>query len=248
MLEQLNRLPQVTKNLLIINVLMFFITYLFGNQGINLVETLGAHYINSPLFEPYQVVSHFFMHGGFFHIFMNMFGLVMFGSLLERMWGPKRFFILYVASAIGAFALYNVMGYYEIMRLKEQILASGVDVNDIDKLLKMGQYNQGLYNSNAYVREYITLSYMPMVGASGAVFGLLAAFAYLFPNTQMYILFIPFPIRAKYLVGGYVLYETIAGLNSGLGGGIAHLAHVGGAIVGFILVKVWNKYNKKDFY
>lgn len=248
MLEQLNRLPQVTKNILLLNVLLFFITFLFQAKGIDLIPILGTHYINSPFFEPYQIVTHFFMHGGFMHILMNMFVLVIFGPILEKMWGAKRFFILYVVSAFGAYALYNIIGFYEIMKLKEVIEANGEYIQDVDKFLKATNdpiiFNQFM----SPYREYALLSYTPMVGASGAVFGVMAAFAYLFPNTPMFIMFIPFPIKAKYLIGGYFAYEVYNSFTAGFGGGVAHLAHVGGAIVGFILVLVWNKYNRKDFY
>ena len=120
MFSFLNTIPQVTKNILILNVLFFIATLVFESKGISLVNTLGAHYINSPRFEPYQVITHFFMHAGIWHLFMNMYLFVILGSYLERLWGEKRFFIFYVASAMGAFILYNSIGMYELMQVKKQ--------------------------------------------------------------------------------------------------------------------------------
>lgn len=247
MFQFLNNVPPVTKNLLLINVLMYVITLIFANQ-IDLISLLGAHYINSPLFQPYQVVTYFFMHSTSpFHILFNMFALVMFGSLLERMWGPKRFFIFYVASALGAFVLYNVIGFYDIMQLKKQIVMAGFDLDMInDEIRSMKSMGEIIKFPYPLLQQYAYESFMPMVGASGAVFGIMAGFAYLFPNTEMMLMFLPVPIKAKYLIGGYFLIEVYLSFQNS-GDGVAHLAHVGGAIVGFILVLVWNR-TKKTFY
>lgn len=250
MFSFLNNMPPVTKNLLIINILFYIATLVLDSKGIHLIPMLGAHYVNSTLFEPYQVITHFFMHSqSIAHIFFNMFALVMFGSLLEKLWGPKRFFIFYIASALGAFALYNIIGVYEIMQMKSQIIASGIDITLInEKLHQVDTLQQMLpYIENELVLDYVVKSYIPMVGASGAVFGIMAGFAYLFPNTELFLLFIPFPVKAKYLVGGYFLIELYMSFQNSAGDSVAHLAHVGGAIVGFILVFIWNR-NKKTFY
>ncbi len=249
MFQFLNNIPPVTKNILLINVLMYIITAVFLTKGIDLISILGAHYVNSPLFQPYQVVTHFFMHSqSIFHIFFNMFALVMFGSLLERLWGPKRFFIFYIASAIGAFVLYNVIGFYDIMQLKKQIVMSGLDLEMInDEIRSMRSMGEIIKFPHPVLQEYAFQSYIPMVGASGAIFGIMAGFAYLFPNTEMMMMFIPFPIKAKYMVGGYFLIELYLSFQTMPGDSVAHLAHVGGAVVGFIIVYFWNR-NKKTFY
>lgn len=238
-------IPQVTKNLLLLNVLMFVLTFVFAQKGIDLTRILGAHYVNSPLFKPYQIISHFFMHGGLMHIFFNMFALVMFGSFLERLWGPKRYFILYLASAIGAFGLYNSIGMYEIMQLRQQLVAMGVDVEQIHRLYESGQYFRGI---NPVLDAYHDRCLTPMIGASGAVFGISAAFAVLFPNTELMLLFPPIPVKAKFLIGGYFIYEVYRSIYQVEGDYVAHLAHVGGALVGGILVLIWRRRDRTNFY
>ncbi len=252
----------VTKNLLLLNVAMFLLTLFFEYQGngIDLGSLLGAHYFGTPLFEPYQLVSHFFMHGGFFHIFMNMYVLVMFGSFLERLWGPKRYFILYVAAALGAVILYNGVGFFQIMELKNTIHNSNAiaalngllrdthghitDQNLMEIAQRYGITTQVQYNA---LGDYAVKSIVPMVGASGAIFGLLAAFAILFPNTELMLLFPPIPIKAKWLIGGYFVLEVYSSFQNNVGDNVAHLAHVGGAIVGAILVLIWRRTGTK-FY
>jgi membrane associated rhomboid family serine protease len=183
----------------------------------------------------------------FFHILFNMMMLVMFGSHLERIWGGKRFFIFYVASAIGAFALYNGIGVFQIIQLKSQIQALGYDIYEINDFILANPYTRLNDNLPRAILEYREKILTPMVGASGAIFGIMAAFAYLFPNTELMLLFPPIPIKAKFLIGGYFLLEVYLSFQNNVGDNIAHLAHVGGAIVGFILVFIWNR-NKKTFY
>lgn len=195
---------------------------------------------------------------GFGHIFFNMFALVVFGSHLEKVWGAKRYFIVYIASGLGAYLLYNGIGAYELYQVKNVILNSNVlqehdlqnlaqlharmrDLNDIGKMIDstLAGYPIGTYSD---------LNVTSMLGASGAIFGLLAAFAILFPNTELYLLFIPFPVKAKYLIGGYLAFEVYNSIQYGTGGTVAHLAHVGGAIVGAAFVLYWRKYDKQNFY
>ena len=258
MFSFLNNIPQVTKNILILNILFFVLKYFFQSKGIDLDSLLGAHYINSPLFQPYQVVTHFFMHADFFHIFFNMWLFVMLGGFLEGLWGPKRFFIFYISSALGAFALYNIIGFYQINELKSQ-LTSVVDMEYINHILRSSSTNTVINDLNEYVRtlpiepslfqqleNYISLSLTPMIGASGAVFGVMAAFAILFPNRE-FLLYFAIPVKAKYLVGAYFVFELYQSFNAP-GDNVAHLAHVGGAIVGAILILIWRKNDKKNFY
>jgi rhomboid-like protein len=187
------------------------------------------------------------MHGNFFHIFFNMWLFVMLGAYLEKIWGPKRFFIFYIATALGAFGLYNIIGVYEIEVLKEQLINQGFDLNEINGMIKNSEYNPVAYETNKIYHEYVVNSYTPMVGASGAVFGILAAFAILFPNTEFMIYFM-FPIKAKFLVGGYFLLELYLAYQDNAGDSTAHLAHVGGAIVGGIIVLIWRKTDKSNFW
>lgn len=227
---------------------MFFVaTLILETQGIDLISQFGAHYVNSTLFQPFQIVTHFFMHGNFLHIFFNMWLFVMLGAYLERIWGPKRFFIFYIACALGAFGLYNIIGVYDLELLKNQLIKDGFDLNELNNMIQNGEYNQIHFESNKAYHDYVVNSYTPMVGASGAVFGIMAAFAILFPNTEFMIYFL-FPIKAKFLVGGYFLYEIFQSYQNNAGDNTAHLAHVGGAIVGGIIVLIWRKTDKSNFW
>ena len=249
----LGNMPPVVKNLLILNVIMFIVTSLGEMQGIPMTSMLGGYVFNSPLFEPYQLVSHFFMHGGIFHIFFNMFALVIFGSALEQVWGPKRFFIFYVATAVGAFILHQLVGYFEVRAIEEQLYAAGyTDLYELKEniyQLRMGEVSTfdiqpGTQN---LVQSYIAGISVPVVGASGAVYGVLVGFGYLFPNTQLMLLFPPIPIKAKWLVIIMVGIALFNSIQRNPGDNIAHLAHLGGAVVGFIIVLFWQK-NKRKFY
>lgn len=256
MFSFLNNIPQVTKNILLINVILSFATFLFPNLG----DTLGAYYINSPSFKPYQIITHFFMHSGLMHIFLNMYLLVILGSHLERIWGPKRYFIFYIISALGAFALYNVIGVYQIHELKNSFTGT-LDMNIIDSIIKnshskaelLTEINNYLNNINITslnieaLSKYISYCSTPMVGASGAVFGVMAAFAILFPNTE-FLLYFAIPVKAKFLVGAYFLFELYLSFNGSPGDNIAHLAHVGGAIAGALMIIIWRKTDKKNFW
>lgn len=258
MFSFLNSIPQVTKNILLLNVIFYVITEVLELQGINLRGTLGAHYVNSPLFQPYQIVTHFFMHGDFFHIFFNMWLFIMLGGFLERLWGPKRFFIFYIASAMGAFVLYNALGVYQLIELSN-IIGTKVNMDEFNLIISqsegldelnsnLAQFFQNVPNVNIEaVREYISLSYTPMVGASGAIFGVMAAFAVLFPNTE-FMLYFAIPVKAKYLVGAYFLIEVYQAFQNQSNDPVAHLAHIGGAIVGVILVLIWRKKDKANFW
>ena len=240
-------MPPVVKNLLILNVIMFIITYIGEMQGIPMTTKLGGYVFSSPLFEPYQMVSHFFMHGGVFHIFFNMFALVIFGSALEQVWGPKRFFIFYIATALGAFIIHQLVGYLEVKSIEADLIAAGY--NDLyalrDNIMAL---NKGLVESfniiggtESLVQSYIHSISIPVVGASGAVYGILVGFAYLFPNTQLMLLFPPIPVKAKWLVLFLVGIALVNSFQDRPGDNIAHLAHLGGALVGFIIVLFWQK-------
>ncbi|PWH86564.1 rhomboid family intramembrane serine protease [Brumimicrobium oceani] len=248
----LGNMPPVVKNLLLLNVIMFIVTQLGEMQGIPMTYILGGYVFNSPYFEPYQMVTHFFMHGGFFHILFNMFALVVFGSALEQVWGPKRFFIFYVATAIGAFFLHQIVGYIEVKSIENELIAAGYDLFTLQE--KISQLRAGtistfniMPNTNGLVQDYISGISVPVVGASGAVYGVLVGFGYLFPNTKLMLLFPPIPIKAKWLViimVGIALYNSI---QANPGDNVAHLAHLGGALVGFIIVLFWQK-DKRKFY
>ncbi|HLU87353.1 MAG TPA: rhomboid family intramembrane serine protease [Taishania sp.] len=249
----LNNIPVVTKNLLIINVLVYIVMMFGISAGHDMLPFyLSTHYFNAPTFEPYQIVTHMFTHSptDIFHIVFNMLLLVMFGSHLERIWGPKRYFIFYFACGIGALVLYNSIGMIQIHQLKQALMAEGYNMAVVDEYLWGGHVKQLPIltpNSQELFNAYSEMVFSSMAGASGAIFGLLAAFAVLFPNTQLMLLFPPIPVRAKYLIGGYIAYEVYKSFSAPTDN-IAHLAHVGGAIVGIVLVLIWRKIDRVNFY
>lgn len=223
-------LPLIVKNLLIINALVFLAQMVFERSTTFSIENYFAlHDVHSVFFKPHQLVSYMFLHGGFEHILFNMFALWMFGSALENYWGPKRFLIFYLACGIGAGLLHLGVLYYEnipIVRLFEQMPA---------------EQQKALLYSSRYPINAATL------GASGAVFGCLAAFGYLFPNSLIYLYFF-IPIKAKWFVIIYGAMELFLGIQNSAGDNVAHWAHLGGALIGFLLVLYWNKTNRRKFY
>lgn len=224
-------LPAVIKNLLIINGLVFLAQITIGGeQGlINMDDLFALHSWQSPLFKPWQFITHLFMHGNLGHIFSNMFALWMFGSILENLWGPKRFLIFYISCGLGAALFHMGVLYYENQQLIHQFNAlSFMEQQAVRKAFE-AKLNEAT------------------IGASGAVFGCLAAFGYLFPNTYIYLYFF-LPLKAKWFVLLYAGFELSMAINNSAGDDIAHVAHLGGALVGFLLVYFWNKKNRQTFY
>jgi len=238
----INTIPPVVKNLIIINVLMLAATYILQMKGIDLTNILGLHYIQSPDFRPYQLVTHMFMHGGFMHLAFNMFALWMFGRVLESVWGPKRFFIYYFVTGLGAAALHTFVNYMEF-----QYYAAKISPQDVQAVFSQGaellQQGQNWVGPAGKLNMILNT---PTVGASGAVFGILLGFGMLFPNTELMLLFPPIPIKAKYFVAGYGAIELFSGIT-GMGANIAHFAHLGGMLFGFLLIRYWNR-NTRNFY
>ncbi len=223
-------IPPVIKNLVIVNALVFFAQNVFGtNPSFNFEHLFALHDIRSEYFRPHQLVTHLFMHGGFDHIFFNMFALWMFGSILENLWGPKRFLIFYMACGLGAAVLHLATLYYELTPVWETF--HRLPLSDQDSLRFADDFRMNT----------------PTVGASGAVFGCLAAFGYLFPNSLIYLYFF-FPIKAKWFVLFYGAMELWLGIRNSAGDNVAHWAHLGGAAVGLIMVIIWNKRNRRHFY
>ncbi|MDP3914335.1 MAG: rhomboid family intramembrane serine protease [Bacteroidota bacterium] len=238
-----NAIPPVVKNLIIINIIMLLATYILSMRGIDLTSILGLRYFQSPEFRPYQLVTHMFMHGGFTHLLFNMFALWMFGRVLEGVWGPKRFFIYYFVTGLGAALLHTFVNFLEF-----QSVASKMTPEAVEMVMTQGTeiFNQGKNFSDPIAGKLNLLLNIPTVGASGAVFGILLGFGMLFPNTQLMLLFPPIPIKAKYFVMGYGAIELYLGLTQS-GSNIAHFAHLGGMLFGFFMIKYWNK-NTKHFY
>ena len=254
----LNNIPQVTKNLLLLNILVFILTLILGSKGVDLNQLLSTHAIGSPLFKPYQVVTYMFAHADFLHILMNMWLFVMLGGYLERLWGPKRFFIFFLLCGFGAFLLQNAMSAYQLFDLKSKISASGIDISTInyyisnttsikESLIEINDMGNFTQSQASLILEYVMESNASMLGASGAVFGVLAAFAILFPN-QEFLLYFAIPVKAKFLVGGYIIYEIYQSFQHNPNDQVAHLAHVGGAIAGALIVLYWRKKDRTNFY
>ena len=239
------QIPPVVKNLLIINILFFVATWVMQSKGIDLAFYLGAFYFDSPLFRIWQPISYMFMHGGFTHILFNMFALYMFGSVLENRWGPKKFLNFYLITGLGALALQLLVQSIEVYNITGSIVNHGAVTIDLAEGMA-GTNLTGLTREQSQTLLGIYIG--PMVGASGAIFGLLVAFGMLYPNVEMYIMFIPVAIKAKYIMPVYIVIELILGVAKFQGDSVAHYAHLGGALLGFILVKLWKDKDRNTYY
>ena len=241
----MNQLPTVTKNLLIINVLCFFGAVVAQRYGINLNNVGGMHFFLSPDFNVAQLVSYMFLHANFEHIFFNMFAVWMFGRTLEMVWGPKRFLIYYMICGIGAGLVQELISAIEYFTLTSSMPAEAVET-----VLREGSsiLQSGMNYVDSRMAELNIAVNRSTVGASGAVYGILLAFGMLFPNSQMYVFPIPFPIKAKFFVIGYAVIELVLGMSR-TADGVAHFAHLGGMIFGFLLIMYWKKNrNNGQFY
>jgi len=240
-------LTPVVKNLLIINVLFYAATWVLGAQGIDLYDILGAHYFDSPKFQIWQPITYMFMHdkNNIMHIVFNMFGLYMFGSILEAHYGAKRFINFYLITGLGAIFLQWAVQAIELYQITGSIVDNGKMQLD---LLSQGQYNPQVF-SEKQASNLMSVYFGTMVGASGAVFGIMTAFAVLYPNIELMLIFLPVPIKAKYFVPIYIVLELFLGVSRIEGDSVAHFAHLGGALIGYILVKLWRrKGNYYDYY
>ncbi|MCB9202038.1 MAG: rhomboid family intramembrane serine protease [Flavobacteriales bacterium] len=254
-----NYIPPVTKNILIINAVLFGLKYL-NVLGINLDILLAAFYPQSPNFKLYQVITHMFMHANFMHFLFNMYAVYMFGAMIEQSIGAKKYLILYFVSGLGGFLLFNLVNYFEFASLLKNVHALGIDTTGISEYAKLDirggdVFNQinanysSWINSLSGVRQsyiepleklFVSLT-VPMMGASGAIFGLLVVFAVLYPDLRLMFIFLPVPIKAKYMVVGYIIIELLLGIQANAGDNVAHFAHLGGALFGYLLIKHWMK-------
>ncbi|SOD20528.1 rhomboid-like protein [Pedobacter xixiisoli] len=235
-------IPPVVKNLLIINGIFFLATLVFEQQGKDLADILGAHYFDSPKFRIWQPITYMFMHGSFQHIFFNMFGLFMFGGILEQKWGAKKFINFYFITGLGALALQWVVQGIELYQITGAVINHGNLPLD---MLAEGKYNPAVY-TDSQASTLHAVYFGGMVGASGAIFGIMTAFAVIYPNMEMMLIFVPFPVKAKYFIPIYIVIELFLGVARIPGDTVAHFAHLGGALIGFILAKIWN--DKDRFY
>tara|TARA_Y100001954_G_scaffold153994_1_gene163834 strand:+ start:2908 stop:3642 length:735 start_codon:yes stop_codon:yes gene_type:complete len=240
--QRFSHLPDVVKNLMIINGLFFLATWSLQSRGIDLSSWLALHQFQSPNFMPHQLITHMFMHSNFTHLFFNMFTLWMFGKTLENLWGGKRFITFYIITGLGAALLYMAYLQFQISNIRTNL------DSDLYKIV-LTEGHKVLENFQNYInidmRQLNLLINTPMVGASGAVYGLLLAFGMIFPNTLLY-LYMAIPVKAKYFVGGIGVLALISGISNTPGDNVAHFAHLGGMLFGIILLKYWKK--KGDIY
>tara|TARA_B100001063_G_scaffold79358_1_gene73855 strand:+ start:171 stop:878 length:708 start_codon:yes stop_codon:yes gene_type:complete len=228
-------IPETIKQLIIINVIFYFGSQFIGNLG---YDILALHYYENEKFLISQFITHMFMHGSPSHILFNMFGLWMFGSPLEQMWGRQKFLFFYISCGLGAALLQMLFYYSQVQNLHEVMDLNNLSLSDPQLILN--------YMSERDLGNAITALYARMVGASGAIYGVLVAFAFSFPNSKLMLLFLPFPIKAKFFVPLLILIDLFFGISSFSVGPIAHFAHVGGAFIGLIMVLYWRKNQFND--
>lgn len=246
----LKQIPLVTRTLLIVNVLFFLLTYFLEQQGIFLTIILGAFYPESLNFHFWQILTHMFMHGGIGHILFNMIALYLFGGTLERVIGARRFLFLFFVAGLGAFILFNGQNFIYAWQYKKELQAINSDFitlihQQMVYLNFYGDLENPMIPALDSASKLASLYLMPMVGASGAIYGILVGFAFYFPNVKLFLVFLPFPIKAKYFIPGLMVVEIILGLLDYSWNPVAHFAHIGGAITGFIIVFYWHRSNKK---
>ncbi len=241
-------LPEVTKYLLVINGLMYLATYVLSNTPLRpFFDSLALYQPGTPDFHFWQILTSVFMHGSFLHLFSNMFSLWMFGAVIENIWGGRRFLVYYLVTAVGAGVLYLLVNQVEISLAAGKLLAEGApqslltalrhtsDVNIANDLIAQA----GVPVNGELISKYYWTAHAAVVGASGAVFGIILAFGMMFPNSKIYLYF-AIPIKAKWFVIGYGIFEFVSGI-SGIQSGIAHFAHLGGMLFGYLMIRYWKK-------
>ena len=236
-----NNIPPITRNIIIINIVVFILTYVL--QTDLMYRYLAAFYPFSPFFHSWQIITHMFMHGSFMHILFNLMTLYSFGPVLEQVLGDKKYVLLYFVSGLGAFFLFNLWNFVEVEQIKSSLQNLGFDLNGYlnGENVSFKGNSEAVLEQQGLVSKLQSIISVPMVGASGAIFGVIAAFATLYPDAKIMLMFIPVPVKVKYLMPVVIIVSIYLGI-SGNAGGIAHLAHVGGAFVGFILAKIWKKH------
>jgi|SRR6218665_330192 len=270
-------LPVVTKNIIIINVLVFLLTKVLMMQGFDLTAYLGLHYYQAPAFKPHQFITYIFMHGDIRHILFNMLGVFIFGQVLEQLWGPKRYLIFYILTGLGAALAQYVIIYFstgpvidaiEVVQnnltqksfealFNEPAIQNGISGSFVSEFnIFVNQYNAALKENSPralslasqFLIDYKNqfLNSQVIIGASGSLFGLLGAFGMLFPNRELYLYFL-FPVKAKWLVIAYGAFELFSGIRNDPMDNVAHFAHIGGLLVGVVIVLIWRR-DKRNLY
>ncbi|MBP5367558.1 MAG: rhomboid family intramembrane serine protease [Bacteroidales bacterium] len=267
-------MPQLTRGakiLLITNIAMFVLTWLFQYMGLDLTHYLALFFVKSEYFRPYQYVSYMFMHGGLFHLFFNMYALFLFGSMIEYVWGTKRFMFYYIVTGLGAALINTLVYYYQYYQLSDlcQAFLASPTAGGLDAVVQKWSGGFNLVTVYEIIDHWseveadpATIDHIcsqvstivnnftpaPMVGASGAIFGLLLAFAMMFPDSKLQIIFIPIGIKAKYFVLIFGLLELFLGKNDFASDNVAHWAHLGGLATGVILLLIWKRFPCNNFF
>src|SRR6056300_342759 len=236
----MRNITETVKHLLIINIIFFIASLSLGDL---VYDLFALHYPSNPKFQYWQPLTHMFMHGDLSHIFFNMFGLYMFGTPIEQMWGKKKFIFFYLSTGFGAAALQLLLYYFQISSVTELLFAEGLSVSEVSRFFQTSDLSYTLVDRIGREELVSSLSAFNgvMVGASGALYGVLVAFAILFPNARLMLLFPPIPVKAKVLVPLLILGDLFFGFTSYSIGPIAHFAHVGGAITGLLMMWYWKK-------
>jgi len=235
----MGRISETIKTLIIVNVIFFIGSSFLGDVAYKL---FALFFYENPNFRFWQPLSHMFMHGGIMHILFNMYALWAFGSPLEQIWGRKKFLFFYFSAGLGAALIHTAANYYQVNSATDVLLNAGMSSTEITNMLVTGQYNSGVLSSVS--TEIIQSAYnsfnTPAVGASGAIYGILVAFGMMFPNAELMLIFFPVPIKAKYFIPLLLIGDLFFGI-SGAATGVAHFAHIGGALFGFIMAYYWKK-------
>lgn len=235
----MQKLTDAIKHLIIINVILFVGPMLLK---MDLTNILALHFPKNEHFGVWQYITHMFMHGSPMHLIFNMYGLWAFGTPLEQMWGKKKFLFFYFSAGIGAGIIYTLVNYYQFNGIYEQLVGFGLSASDIQNILSTGSYNESLISlTNKEMTEFYSLYHTPAVGASGAIYGVLVAFGIAFPNAKLALIFFPVPIAAKYFIPLMIVGDLFFGVTKYSIGNVAHFAHIGGAIIGFIIAWYWKK-------
>ncbi len=236
----MNRMTDAIKHLIIINVVVFAATFVLK---MNFTDSLALYFPENENFGFWQFLTHMFVHGGVMHIVFNMYALWAFGSPLEQIWGRNKFLFFYFSAGLGAGLIYTAVNYFQFNGVYEQLINIGLSGTEIQQILDTGTFNDQILSSitNEQLSEFYATYHTPAVGASGAVYGVLVAFGMMYPNAKLALIFFPVPIAAKYFIPVMILGDLFFGMTKYSVGNVAHFAHIGGAIIGFIIAYYWKK-------
>lgn len=235
----MNKLTGAVKHIVIVNVILFFATLLYGNQ---MYQWLALWFPKNDHFYQWQIITHMFMHGSFMHIAFNMYALWAFGTPLERIWGQNKFLFFYFSAGLGSALLHTIVNYYSFNAGLEALINAGITKTQVLDILSSGQYSPDWYTvaSPRTIDAFLSAYNTPVVGASGAIYGILVAFAFMYSEAKLLLIFLPIPIKAKYFVPLLIAADLAFGIGN-VNTGVAHFAHIGGALVGFIMMWYWKK-------